>query len=181
MSWNLNCRKVQRLLALWSGNDIDEAGRVGAERHMASCPNCRESWARLNSGRQALEQMRTAESAPLTASIWPALERQILVIDQEAATANWRGWLPVGALAAACLAIVVGIPSGQGPQTAYTPSGSASIPVFFSNDPPEGYRPNIESVSPDDQWSRHGERLTPGLLQGPRVRTLLDGTDVRGL
>jgi hypothetical protein len=180
MSWNLNCRKVQRLLALWAGNDIDEAGRVEAERHMASCPHCRESWGRLNTGRQALERLRTseAESAPLGASIWPVVERQIRVIDHEAATANWRGWLPVGALAAACVAILVGLPAGQGPETAYTPSGSGSIPVFFSTEPSEGYRPNLESGDP---WRREGEGLPPGLLQGPRVRTLLDGTDVRGL
>ena len=180
MNWNLSCRKVQRLLALWAGNDIDDAGRVEAERHMASCPHCREIWGRLKDGRQAIEHLRSSESesAPLCASMWPSIERHIRVIDHETATSTWRGWLPVGALAAACVAILVALPAGQGPDTAYAPVDSSSIPVSFAPDAPEGHRPQPDAVwGPDGR----GERFAPGLLRGPRVRTLLDGTDVRGL
>jgi hypothetical protein len=122
MIWNLNCRKTRRLLALSAGNDVEERDLAGVQRHLSVCPHCREVWQGLKLSQQALEQVRAApvdeDVGPGSAwpgrSIWPAVARQMPVIDEQAAAPNWRGWLPSGALAAACLAVVmVSLPDGR--------------------------------------------------------------------
>ena len=116
MNWNLsNCRKTRRLLALAAGNDLEERDLAGAQRHLAVCPQCREVWQGLRQTQQALERVRSSPMAEQGASaadwpapsLWPTVARQVRAIDAQAAQANWRGWLPAGALAAACLAIVM--------------------------------------------------------------------------
>ena len=112
MIWNLNCRKTRRLLALSAGNDVEERDLAGARRHLAVCPGCREVWQGLQLSQQALEQVRAVPvEAPGAAwpnrSLWPAVARDLRMIDDQAAAPNWRGWLPAGALAAACLAVVM--------------------------------------------------------------------------
>jgi len=116
MMWNLNCRKTRRLLALSAGNDLEERELPGAERHLAVCPRCREVWERLRHSQQVLERVSAApvEDRASPASIWPAVARHIRVIDEQTVQTNWRAWLPAGALAAACLAIVlVALPDDQ--------------------------------------------------------------------
>jgi hypothetical protein len=115
MTWNLNCRKTRRLLALSAGNDLEERDQAGAHRHLAVCPHCREVWQGLRRSQQAIEQVRAAPAVEHDAttsvwsstSLWPAVARHIRKIDVQAAALDWRGWLPAGALAAACLAIVI--------------------------------------------------------------------------
>jgi hypothetical protein len=115
MIWNLNCRKTRRLLALAAGNDVEERDLADVRRHLAVCPHCREVRQGLQVSQQALEQVRAAPAledvAPGSAwpgrSIWPAVARHVRLIDEQAAAPNWRGWLPAGALAAACLAVVM--------------------------------------------------------------------------
>jgi hypothetical protein len=113
MIWNHNCRKTRRLLALSAGNDVEERDLTGARRHLAVCPACREVWQGLQLSQQALEQVRAApvdnSAGPAwpNRSIWPAVARDLRVIDERAAAPNWRGWLPSGALVAACLAVVI--------------------------------------------------------------------------
>jgi len=115
MIWNLNCRKTRRLLALSAGNDMEERELAGVDRHLAVCPQCREVWQGLKLSQQALEQVRAAPTGRAAAggavvpnrSIWPAVARHVRMIEEQAAAPNWRGWLPSGALAAACLAVVI--------------------------------------------------------------------------
>ncbi len=122
MIWNLNCRKTRRLLALSAGNDVEDRDLAGVQRHLAVCPHCREVWQGLKLSQQALEQVRAAPVEDDVASgpawpgrsIWPAVARHVRDIDEQAAAPNWRGWLPSGALAAACLAVVmVSLPDGR--------------------------------------------------------------------
>ena len=121
MIWNLNCRRTRHELALSGGNDnyVEERPSPRTQRHLAVCPRCRETWQGLRHSQRVLERVSVSpveekqptESAgvfgPDRSSIWPDVARQLRVIDEEAAAPNWRGWLPAGALAAACLAIIV--------------------------------------------------------------------------
>jgi predicted anti-sigma-YlaC factor YlaD len=109
MMWNLNCRKTRRLLALSAGNDLEERELPGVERHLAVCPSCRHVWQRLRHSQQVLERVSAApvEDRVAPASIWPAVARHVRIIDEQTTQTNWRGWLPAGALAAACLAVVL--------------------------------------------------------------------------
>ncbi|MSR58320.1 MAG: zf-HC2 domain-containing protein [Planctomycetaceae bacterium] len=120
-------------------------------------------------------------------SVWPAVSRQIRAIEQSfevrVATSmarvsapisvGWRSWLPMGTLAAACLAFVLAVvpqPEQYGRLGAtklsnpYAFGAGLSVPIDFPG--------NDESVN----WT-----LPPGWRDGPRVRTLIDGTSVSEL
>jgi hypothetical protein len=126
--WNLSCRKTRHRLALLAGNDLEERDLPETQRHLAVCPRCREVWQSLRHSQEALEGvisapaedqgqaavagtysegMRGPEASASRGSVWPAVARHIVVIDEQAAATSWRGWLPAAALAAACLAIVM--------------------------------------------------------------------------
>jgi len=129
--WNLSCRKTRRLLALSAGNDLDERELAQAHRHLAACPHCRIVWQRLKQSQQVLERASAApaESERLP-SVWPAVARQVRAIDEEPVRADWRGWLPAGALAAACLAIVlIALPAGPDAEKGGSPSVIFTQPV----------------------------------------------------
>jgi hypothetical protein len=119
MIWNINCRRTRRLLALWAGNDLEQRECQAAERHLAVCPGCREVWERLQQSQQVLERVRPAlfedrlfeereGSAPgwPSRSVWPAVSRHLRSMDEQVVISSWRDWLPAGAVAAACLAII---------------------------------------------------------------------------
>lgn len=109
MIWKINCRTTRRLLALWAGNDLEERESRRAERHLAVCPPCREAWEQLKRSQRVLDRVRPApaDDARLDVSLWPAVARQVRVIDATSVAPNWRGWLPAGALAAACFAVLM--------------------------------------------------------------------------
>ena len=160
--WNLTCRKTRRLLALSAGNDLDEREQSQAQRHLATCPHCREAWQRLFSAQQVLEKVRAtpADGQRLGASIWPAVERQIRTIDEQSVKADWRGWLPAGALAAACLALVViALPNG--------PSGDQNSPSVIFTQPVESQHiPTVRQPRPFPQIPLDIQR-GPGTAPAP--------------
>jgi Putative zinc-finger len=179
MSWNPNCRNVRRLLALWAGNDLVEAGQVEAQRHLASCPECREQWNRLQTAHATVDALRAApvdvDSAP--GSIWPAVRRQMHAIEVRPAQGTWRNGLPFGALAAACLTIMAIGTSAPAPESSGERNGLYPIDRYSrridASIPHLGHPGRFEQTP-----SRH---LPEDLPYRPRVRTLLDGTDVRDL
>jgi len=185
MIWNLKCRRLRSLLALWAGNDIEVHERIEAERHLAVCPGCRSHWAGLQAGQQALEQVRTG-SVPLVRheqSVWPAVYRQVRSLAAAPAAPRWHGWLPAGALAAACIAVAVTLSPGFAPDSANT-AGRAPVvidaqrvdsPGAGAIDRKDDETPALRRRQREWNWPPHE---TPG---GTRVRTLLDGSDVRDL
>lgn len=178
MIWNVTCRNVRRSLALWAGNDLDEAEQLATERHLAVCPHCREQWQQLQAGQQALEQARVLSQKPaaLSASVWPAIERQIRAGEEPIAN-DWRAWLPTGALAAACLTILLVLPPA-GPETADESGNGGGFPAHFSQ---AISAPVWRLREPSNRERMAGGPNVPSLLDAPRVRTLLNGTDARGL
>jgi hypothetical protein len=113
MIWNINCRKIRRLLALSAGNDLEQRECQAAERHLAVCPACRDVWERLQQSQQVLERVRPAPFEEVEragsiwpVSVWPNVARHIHSMDEPVVTSNWRNWLPAGAMAAACVAII---------------------------------------------------------------------------
>lgn len=116
MIWNSECRKTRRLLALCVGNDLDERDAAGVERHLAVCPDCREIRQGLHQSQQALDAVRptAAPDKQLSVSVWPGVSRHIRSIDEQsvvepAVAPGWHEWLPTGALAAACVAMIAAL------------------------------------------------------------------------
>lgn len=182
MSWNLSCRKVRHSLALLSGNDrecdLDSATEATLKRHLSVCPLCREEWQRLQTGQQTLEEVRS-NPKPLHASVWPAVEEHLLAGNLQPVPAeSWRGWLPTGALAAACLTLfLIALPMSP-PSYPREADTAGSPPVIFSQSVGAPVYRLDESPRFERRSIRHGALPLPDV---PRVRILLDGTDVRGL
>jgi len=110
MNWKPSCRNTRRLLSLWAGNDLEPHQCAIAERHLAVCPPCRKVWENLQNSQRALERV-LEQAGPVVAgerrsSVWPGVSRHLRSIDEQAVAPNWRDWLPAGAVAAACLALI---------------------------------------------------------------------------
>ena len=105
------CGRVQELLALSVGQDVSDEDRVETRLHMARCAACREYHVRVRAGYQVLEQVRvgTAAGHPYASSpsLWPEVRARLLARRTRPAAQAFNAWLPVGALAAACLALLV--------------------------------------------------------------------------
>jgi predicted anti-sigma-YlaC factor YlaD len=176
MSWNMNCRKTRRLLALWAGSDLEQRERQVAERHLAACPGCRDVWLRLAQSQHVLESVRSAplenleQAVPVRpASVWPWVSRHIRAMHQtvvlnraDSRGASWRDWLPAGAVAAACVAIISVTLSEVPLGDSVSPSVIESSPAAYDSNPRhlgpfplglyrEGNQPRHEGVArPDD-------------------------------
>jgi hypothetical protein len=153
MSWNMNCRKTRRLLALWAGSDLEQRERQVAERHLAACPGCREVWLHLQQSQQVLESVRSAplenleQAVPIRpASVWPWVSRHIVAMHDKTIIlnradlswvrgANWRDWLPAGAVAAACVAIISVTLSEVPLSDSVSPSVIRSAPAAYDANP----------------------------------------------
>jgi hypothetical protein len=143
MIWNIYCRKIRRLLALSAGNDLEQREWHVAERHLAVCPSCREVWVRLQQSLQVLERARPApledvERVPAVwppVSVWPSVARHVRMLDKQAVKANWRDWLPAGAIAAACVAIISVTLSEMPVDDSVSPALIMSSPAAFDPNP----------------------------------------------
>ncbi|MFN0052922.1 MAG: hypothetical protein ACKV0T_12090 [Planctomycetales bacterium] len=167
------------MLALWAGNDLDAAAQIGAQRHLATCPQCRAHWHGLQVGQQALEQVRLSPAGDASdarsseeRSVWPGVARQLRWSEPLSVAPGWRDWLPVGALAAACLAMVMAS-WPQATPTEMTEFHSGGMPMLRVNSAAWG---QAESLAGSDEWAP----LQLAFPDGLRVRTLVDGTDVSG-
>jgi hypothetical protein len=112
MIWNPKCHRVKALLALWIGHDLSENGQEEARAHLAQCACCRSHWQKLQAGQRVLEQTRVLPVSPTGGdSLWPLLQAQMNArrrsLSRSPDWINLNAWLPIGALAAACLAILV--------------------------------------------------------------------------
>src|SRR5258708_18616727 len=172
MMWTFSCRQTRRLLALSGGSDVEGPECPNAQRHLAGCPHCREVWKGLQQSQRVLERVSAEPVAGGIApadgwparSVWPGLARHLQAIDEQAVAPDWRGWLPSGALAAACLAVVmVALP--EAPFSVNTTN--IDSPTVIQPQPvgSVGYRPVRRPV-----WVRDlpevGHELIPQPLEG---------------
>ncbi|MBM82001.1 MAG: hypothetical protein CMJ78_15630 [Planctomycetaceae bacterium] len=104
----MNCKEAKSLIALWAGQDLDDAELEALQPHLAECPNCSGHWDEMKSSMDALQQ---ASGEDLTRdefdSLWPKVAAKIST--RQAASGNVRRnrWLPAIAVAAVCIAVAV--------------------------------------------------------------------------
>ncbi len=114
----MNCEHARRLLPLWVGRDLSDAGDAELLRvHVAACPKCHAQWRRLQSSLDALQSVSTAamEVEPrsdLRPSLWPRVSAALPECPR--GRDRFQGWIPAVAIAlAASLMMAVSISSVQ--------------------------------------------------------------------
>ncbi|MEK6259679.1 MAG: hypothetical protein AABP62_13765 [Planctomycetota bacterium] len=114
----MNCEQARRLLPLWVGSDLSDAGDAESLRtHVAACPKCHAGQRRLQESLDVLQSVSTAATVAETQphsrpSLWPrvaaALPERPRVRDR------FNGWIPAAAMAlAASMMVAVSISSVQ--------------------------------------------------------------------
>lgn len=103
----IRCRLYRRQLPLFVGGDLDERLALRIRLHLRNCPACAAAAGALRRAQRALQES-SAEPVPMQGeSLWPGLRPLCRAENTE--RTEWRGWLPVASLAAACLVAIVGI------------------------------------------------------------------------
>lgn len=178
MIWKSECRRVRRLIALDVGQDLAGPEGEGVRQHVSGCAHCQTHWERVRAGHQALEEVRTRTAGENAShpSLWPDLRerllaRQQVLLPRPRVRQPVNGWLPIGALAAACIAVLV-----------VTDSRPPADRVQFSDLSPHVVQPVGNSISwpgepaPGVQDAgMQGERGVPG-----RARSLRPGAGRSG-
>jgi len=111
----MNCEQASRLLPLWVGRDLSDAGDAESLRvHVATCSKCRAQHRRLQESLDALQSISTAaeqQSYPRP-SLWPRVAAALP--EWSRGKDRFNGWVPAAAMAlAATLMVAVSISSMQ--------------------------------------------------------------------
>ena len=124
MGWR--CFIVRRQLALFVGDDLTDGQKRTVETHLEVCPSCRLQFAALQRSREAMLQCGV-EHSPIGPSLWPRLRSRLE--PAELSRPVQPSLLPLGALAAASVAIAVMLWNGSGKSISATsvPHGSSSV------------------------------------------------------
>lgn len=144
------CRKIRRLLSLFLTDDLDETTARQVRLHLTGCAGCRGRSAELVRSQAALESLRLAEREDRQSSLWPELSVRIARL--RLGDGAVKGWIRVGALAAACLAVYVwgSAPWPSRPSSPESPTAITPVPEVA-----EEVRPKAEpdaAVTDDLRW-----------------------------
>jgi hypothetical protein len=130
MLWNSECHQVRQWLPLLADSDLPLSERTTVERHLRQCSDCRQQLSRTETSLAVLHDVRAARSAQPAGSLWPAIERQLDGIAFRRADSR-AGWIPVGALATACAAMLLVGVFGPGFDTLPDTGGIVEEPGAF--------------------------------------------------
>lgn len=105
----MNCRQAQREIALLVGDDIgDDDRRRNVERHVASCPACRERQAKMTAALGAMVSVEAPGTFDAVHSLWPGLRRRLnRPLSRGPAGGNWKSWTPFAAGVATCAGLLI--------------------------------------------------------------------------
>lgn len=114
----MNCEHARRLLPLWVGRDLSDAGDTEwLQVHLAACPDCHALQRRLLESLDVLQSVSTtatgvepqSDSRP---SLWPRVAAALP--EWPRGRDRFNGWIPAAAMAlAATLMVAVSISSVQ--------------------------------------------------------------------
>ncbi|MDB5352524.1 MAG: hypothetical protein JWN86_3771 [Planctomycetota bacterium] len=136
--WDDTCRWARPRLPLLAGGELTGSDRRKAERHLIGCPECRD---RLASFHVSLAAMQGLSEEPLalvnTASLWPALARQIRE-QRRSAPASWSRpgfWVAVSLAASVFLAVGAAASWSVSHLQLHPSARTAALPVPRSSTP----------------------------------------------
>lgn len=164
----MNCRESRFQLALFVGGDLDESSSTTLQRHLATCPECREHHSGLNTVMDHVERSESQSTAmDHPESVWPQLAAVIRVRDDNRSR-RFNGWVAgfsVAAMALAAVTIAQSLPSAQ-PLTNFGTQFSNVGPMDnFSNT--VSFRPGADvNAQPTEQMDQQKqEALIQKMLQ----------------
>lgn len=107
----MHCKRARLEIALWVGNDLDDASIGRLQRHLAICPVCREEWRRMESSLRTLHDSSDSllgdpELRPAR-SVWPKVAARLASPEFQGPASRFNGWVPALAIASIFLAMVV--------------------------------------------------------------------------
>ncbi len=138
----MNCRRAQSDIALWAGNDLDEAGLADLQVHLEACPECRKYLTQMQALLQLVDncplrdEADEASQAAVEDSLWPSLSTKLVSLPASRYD-RFNGWIPAVAVAAVCFAMVLVASPPQSAPPQSTPAGS----VTADEDQPELEKP----------------------------------------
>ncbi len=104
----MSCSQVKRDIALWVGQDLDDAERrVEIRRHVSDCPGCRAHFQQMKRTLHVLERADRAPTFRSTDSLWPAVANRIAQPHPVVRPGRFNGWMPFIAMTSACLTLML--------------------------------------------------------------------------
>ena len=167
----MNCKQARANIALWVGHDLDEATCHLLERHLATCPPCRDHRGRMQTGLTVLTEMKCGDTVASADSVWPAVSSRLSACDAALRAPRFNGWDPAIAVAGIFLAIVsIARTPDPAPQfRTAVPSQTAVYPYPPNEATPKKQRRLRES---GELYSSPSTGTIPGLSSSPRSTNL---------
>ncbi len=161
----MNCKRARANIALWVGDDLDDATGHQLERHLATCPPCREHRERMQTGLTILSEVKCENTATSADSIWPTVSSRLSVCDEALRAPRFNGWVPAIAVAGIFLAIVsIASTSGPAPQfptlVPAQPADNRFLEREFDEEVPHVAIPRWQRQGPQDDRDRQ-DRTRP--------------------
>ncbi len=152
----MHCRTARSQIALWIGQDLNDAAQKQVQQHLADCPNCSDYWLEFKTSNDVLQQIRDDSCRPTRDSIWPAVKMRIAYQLVTVRMARFNGWLPATVIVAACLLLAVFIDNSahesamdyHGQQIKFNPTRLPHTLEPFYRD--ESWRPTFVD---SNEWS----------------------------
>lgn len=169
----MNCKQAKSQIALWVGNDLDEADLPELKRHVAQCVCCEGYCAQMQAGLDVLQQADEMPHLPMQGSLWPRVAASIHARGLSPRAHRFNGWVPAAAVAAACVAILLSAlqrPVERRPEAILTDvfgtlegQGGANVSPFVIDQNGRIFR---------DSWQNLPQNPSANDLRGPRGLTL---------
>lgn len=105
----MKCKRAKQSMALSVGRDLDDGSDRELQRHISSCPPCRDYFGRLRAATSVLHQAGEDSCEPLSddVTLWPAVSRAIQQPARKPSPFTWsQAWVPAVAIASMVLAII---------------------------------------------------------------------------
>lgn len=167
----MNCRRAQSDIALWAGDDLDEAGLMGLKRHLAACPECRCYMQEMRLLMRLVEECPLrdegddASKCVVEGSLWPSLSTRLVTWPASRGD-RFNGWIPAVTVAAVCLAMVL---IASPPQMLAPHDGS-----MVTSAEEDSWSESQSSNSQIAKWNRPPIQGQPAFDANPAIDMLLE-------
>jgi predicted anti-sigma-YlaC factor YlaD len=158
----MKCKRAKQSMALSVGRDLDEGSDRELQRHVSSCPPCRDYFGRLRASASVLQQAGEDSCEPLSddVTLWPAVSRAIQKPARKPSPFMWsQVWVPAVAIASMVLAMISISNTMNGPRPdgniIFAPGGNGAGAATASEKlDPEHLLPKSDSPKTDGQHQR---------------------------